>query len=131
MKDFNLENQKTGTLTKPIESQGISKRPIERSHLPPVVTNPNSPYFSETGAPVTIGDYEQRVKNVIKMAQRKRFTFSFNWKKSPYFVGGFLLASTTAAVYCTNVLIVYEKERLIEQLLAERNRLRILNGNKP
>jgi hypothetical protein len=106
----------------------IENTPHQQSSLPPVVTNPNSPYYSATGAPVTTGDYEQRVQNVLKLTQKRRFRLSFNWRVSPYFVGGFLVASTTAAVYFSNVLIVYEKERLVEQLLNERARLRSLSG---
>jgi hypothetical protein len=112
--------------SKPETNQTLQNTRQQRSTLPPVVTNPNSPYYSETGIPQTTGDYEQRVQNVVKMASKRKFRLSFNWRVSPYFVGGFLLSATTAAVYFTNVLMVYEKERLLEKLLEERKRLRSL-----
>ncbi|KAI8899691.1 hypothetical protein BC833DRAFT_584842 [Globomyces pollinis-pini] len=91
--------------------------------LKPVILDPQSPYFSPVGTPQTSGDYSQRIKNKLKES-KKPFFYKFNARRSPIFLGATMVTSSFIAIYFSNVLVTYEKEKMVETLLAERNRLR-------
>ena len=78
----------------------------EKSGLPPIVLDKSSAYFHPQGIPVTVGDYEQRVKNQLLKSGRPKL--KMGWRKSPFGVGAFLLTGTVVAVYTANVVMVYE-----------------------
>jgi hypothetical protein len=100
------------------------------SGLPPIVHDPSSPYYHPNALPQTPGDYHQRVLNKLNQSSKLR-KINLNWRSSPWAIGLVLVTTTVAAVYASNVIMVYDKERTVESLLLERNRLReILNNHK-
>ncbi|KAJ3322928.1 hypothetical protein HDV06_002587 [Boothiomyces sp. JEL0866] len=96
--------------------------PESQSFLKPIVLDPKSPYYSETGIPKTTGDYQQRVKNTFDIKPPAWYKVPF--RKSPIFIGAAILFGTTVAVFFSNAAIVYGKERKVGELLKERDRLR-------
>jgi hypothetical protein len=91
---------------------------LNASILKPIVNDPNSPYYSSDGQPVTSGDYRQRVLNMIKLPRRRSF--------HSLFVGTFLVVGTISSVYCSSILILYQKEEQLDGLIKEKKRLQRL-----
>ncbi|KAJ3276343.1 hypothetical protein HDV01_004966 [Terramyces sp. JEL0728] len=117
---------KTNEITKKLglpNIPGVPEIPAEpQSFLKPIVLNPNSPYYSETGIPKTTGDYQQRVKNTFGIKPPAWYKVPF--RQNQIFIGASILFGTTVAVFFSNAAIVYGKENKVELLLKERDRLR-------
>ncbi|KAH6562900.1 hypothetical protein BASA50_001639 [Batrachochytrium salamandrivorans] len=116
-------------------STGLEHRPHHQPKQLDVVSrhSPLSPYYSPDGSPVTSGDYEQRIKDKLKAAERQIPPW-IRWLARrgppPSRTRTILTTSTTIVVtsvllvYFANAVVVYDKETRIDQLLKERLLLR-------
>lgn len=90
--------------------------------IPPTVSK-SSPYYSEI--PLTDGDLRQRILNFIP-PQQTRFKRVLPKLK----VGALMVFGTVGTVFVINALLTLEKEKRLESLIAERNRLRAILAQK-
>lgn len=95
----------------------------------PLIVNGSGNDIVYQHVPITSGELQQRIINRMSLGSRaNRFRFFGGDILGIRGAGiGFsLLFGTIAAVYMANVIITYEKKCLVDGLLKERNRLRLL-----
>jgi hypothetical protein len=118
MDDFKLVKNKQNSTVESIESQGSILS------TPPPTVSPTSPYYTEI--PATSGDMQQRIINTIP---KQRFKWARKFVPS-LMIGLSLFGGSVFAVFMSNAFITLSKEKELEALLKERDRLLELKKNK-